>query len=59
MICVKTNLKASLWLTLGYIFKIQKEAKIHAKSAKLYKKVMAFWAEKVVKSEVVAMKWLQ
>ena len=27
MICVKTNLKASLWLALGHILKIQKEMK--------------------------------
>ena len=35
MIYVQTSLKASLWLALGYIFKIHK-------TAKLYKKCAAF-----------------
>ena len=40
MICVKTSLKVSLWLALGYLN--TKRNKIHAKIAKLYKKDVAF-----------------
>ena len=37
IICVETNLKASLWLALRYL-----RSEIHAKTAKLYKKGVAF-----------------
>ena len=59
MICVRTNLKASLWLALG-IYKTQR-SEIHAKTAKLYIRVQPSksLAEKVVKSQMAAMTWLQ
>ena len=39
MIYVKTNLKASLWLALGHIFKIQKEVKSMQKQPNCIKRV--------------------
>ena len=43
MICVNTNLKASIWVALGYIFKIHnKDVKSMQKTVKLYKKGVAF-----------------
>ena len=40
MICINTNLKASLWLSLGIYLKFKSE--IHVKTAMLYKKDVAF-----------------
>ena len=39
MICVKTNLKASLWLAFSIYIETTKRSDIHTKTAKLYKMV--------------------